>query len=185
MTAALAPYGTSFGIRFFQEGAPYTSVGDNIGVLGPFLVYVIPNIVVELVSIASDGSETVIAKVLVDVVDRDHQLSFSTGGVAALTSNWGALQILSMTSTFLPGCDGALNTTSCNTHLLSVLGALWWPRVEGDLRDMIAQAPGLHVFDVGQEAPNIRHLENVRTFKTNQSVILVGDLCKPDAAGCP
>ena len=185
LTAALAPYGTSFGIRFYQEGAPYTSVGDNIGVLGPFLVYVIPNIVVELVSIASDGSETVIAKVLVDVVDRDHQLSFSTGGAAALTSNWGALQILSMTSTFLPGCDGALNATSCNSHLLSVLGALWWPRVEGDLRDMIAQAPGLHLFDVGQEAPNIRHLENVRTFKANQSVILVGDLCKPGSASCP
>lgn len=185
LTTALAPYGSSFGIRFYQDGAPYTSVSDNIGVFGPFLVYVVPNIVVELVAIAGDGTETVLAKVLVDVVDRDHELAFATGGAPALTSTWGAVQVLAMTSTFLPGCDGALNATSCNSHLLAVLGALWWPLIEDDLRDLIAQAPGLHLFDVGQEAPNVRQLTNVRTFLGNQAVTLVGDLCKPGAANCP
>lgn len=181
LTAALAPFGTSFGIRFHQEAAPYTVIND----VPQQLVYVTPNIIVELVAIAADGTETVIAKVLVDVVDRDHELAFSTGGVPELTARWGQLEILSMTSTFLPGCDGARTGVSCNSHLLAVIGALWWPQVGPRLLDLIEHAPGLHRFDAGQESGKPRHLESVRTFLQEESVVLVGDLCKPGTAGCP
>ena len=184
VTSALAPFGSSFGIRFHQQGAPYTSIGDNFGQLGPFLVYVVPNIIVELVSIAPDGAETVLAKVHVDVVDRDHQRSSSTGGEPALTAAWGLPLVISVTSTFLPGCDGARSGPSCNKNLLAVLGALWWPRVQDELLDLIEQAPGLHRFDAGQEAPQVRHLKNVRSFKADQAITLVGDLCRPGTAGC-
>ena len=52
------------------------------------------------------------------------------------------------------------------------------------LLDLIEQAPGLHRFDAGQEAPRVRHLENVRTFLVNEGLVLVGDLCKPGTVGC-
>jgi hypothetical protein len=183
VVAALAPHGTNFGVRFHQAAAPYTVITDTNP---PRMVYVIPNIIVELVSIAGDGTETVIAKLLVDVIDRDLQVAFATGGAPALDVAWGDLEISTVTSTHLAGCNGTRQpfTTSCNANLLNVIGALWWPSIQDELLDLVAQAPGLHLFDAGQESGNPRHLKNVRTFLMNQGLVLVGDLCKPGTIDC-
>ena len=56
------------------------------------LIYATPNLVVELLSIDSSGSETVAAKFLVDVIDRDLSLRFREGGAPSLDTTWESRQ---------------------------------------------------------------------------------------------
>ncbi len=186
VTAALTPLGSKFGVRYYQQAAPYTIITDGVGLAPPKMLYVIPNIVVELVSIAGDGTETVVAKFLVDVVDRDFHVQFTTGGVPELTASWGQRSLVSLTSTNLPDCFGSRTiANSCEARLRLVVGALWWPQVDDMLLDMIEQTPALQLFDAGGESNKPRHLKNVRTFLVNEGVSLVGDLCKPGSVDCP
>jgi hypothetical protein len=178
---ALTPLGSRFGVRYHHAAAPWVLTTDSNP---PHLVYVTPNIVMELVAIASDDTETVVATILVDVVDYDHQMKFTTGGVPALDASFGALALPSMTTTFVPGCHGAMNGLGCDDRLRLVLGSLWWAQVQDMFLDMVEQTPGLNRFDAGQESGKPRHLKNVRTLIENSSVVLLGDLCNPDDADC-
>ena len=180
---ALSAIGSRFGIRHHQEGAPFTVITDGNP---PRFLYMTPNLVVEVLSLADDGTENVVAKFLVDVIDRELQLSFSEGGAPYLDAQWGELAVLSMTSTFLPECNDTIDPGSCSDHLRAVVGGLLRPSVEASLLDMIETAPALQLFDSGQESGKPRYLKNVRTFLLNQSVALVADLCNPEAEGdCP
>jgi hypothetical protein len=184
VVGALSALGSSFGLRYHQAGAPFTVITDGVGLRPPKLIYVTPNLVVELVTIAGDGTEEVVAKFLVDVIDRDLQLSFREGGVASLKAEWGELAILSLTSTFAPECYDTFAVGSCDEHLRAVIGALLRPTLEATVLEMIETAPALQLFDSGQESGKPRHLKNPRTFLLNQGVALVADLCKPAGEDC-
>lgn len=181
---ALSAIGSSLGVRYHHAGAPFTVITDGAGFNPPKLIYVTPNLVVELVSIASDGTEAVVAKFLVDLIDRDLQLSFREGGVPALKAEWGELAILSLTSTFASGCYDTFAIGSCDEHLRVVIGGLLLPGVEATVLEMIETAPALQLFDSGQDSSKPRHLKNARTFVLNQGVALVADLCNPAAGEC-
>jgi hypothetical protein len=181
VAAALAPFGSSFGVRYRQEAAPFTRTTDSAP---PHLIYATPNIVIDLVSIAGDGTETAIATFLVDVIDPDHQLLLRTGGLAHLDAAWGDLAIFTTTTTFLPGCFDTQPGVSCADHLVTVVGSLLWPSVEATLLDMIEAVPAPQLFDAGQQSTKPRHLKNVRTFVSGHSVNLVADLCNPADADC-
>jgi hypothetical protein len=178
---ALTPLGTAFGVRYHHDAAPFTRVNDG----NPrTLVYVVPNVAVELVSVGLDRSETVVAKVLVDVIDPDLHVSIGTGGVRGLTAAWGGVAVRAVTTTFVPGCYGTLAGTSCDDRLRTVVGALWWPRVEGTLRALVEATPAPQIFDAGQETESPRQLENARTFLDDGGVHLVADLCNPAVETC-
>lgn len=181
VVTALDALGGRFGIRFRQDAAPYVIATDA----GNKLLYVTPNIVVEIVTTTATGSETVVAKMLYDIVDRDHHLQFSTAGKPTLSASWGDKEVISLTSTFLPSCYGTQGAAGgCDRQLRTVVDALLLPVVEPRLLEMIANAPGLHRFDAGQESIDPRQLRNVRTFVRPQGVVLVADLCDPDDPTC-
>jgi hypothetical protein len=183
VTAALAAVGTQFDVRYYQQAAPYTIATDGQGWNPAKLLYITPNIVVELLAIDASGKETVVAKTLVDVIDFDHQIGFSTGGVPQLDARWGQRVVGSLTTTYLAGCNGSMSnpilTPSCDDRLRLTLGALWVTAVQQMLLDMMEQTPALQRFDAGQESGKPRHLKNVRTFVVNEGIVLAADLCNP------
>lgn len=183
VTAALAAVGTQFDLRFSEQAAPFTIATDGQGFDPAKLLYVPPNIEVELVAIGAGGKETVVAKILVDVIDFDHQIAFSAGGVMPLDAHWGERVVPSLTTTYLPGCyasmSKALFPASCDTKLRLVLGSLWITSVQQMLLDMMEQTPALQLFDAAQESGKPRHLKNIRTFVINEGITLAADLCNP------
>jgi hypothetical protein len=178
LALALTAAGDNLGIRYHQVGAPYTLITD-----APHLIYVAPNIVVELVSIATDGKETVVAKFLVDVVERDLQLTLGEGGSPTLHAAWSEEFLGAVTTTFLPGCFGPPGGGGCEENLREVVGGLIRPVIEAALLDMISAVPAPQVFDSGQESNRPRHLTHTRTF-LEPGVSLFGDICRPGTAGC-
>ncbi len=180
---ALTAVGSRFGVRFHHAAAPFAVTLDTVSSTRQ-LAYVVPNIVVELVLLDDQDTEKVVAKFLVDVFDRDLQLTLRTGGAPNLTAAWEDLSVAAMTSTFLPDCHGARAGPSCDQRLRLVVGILWWLEVGDMLLEMIEVAPAPQLFDAGQESARPRHLQNVRTFGTDSSVSLVADLSNPRLAGC-
>jgi hypothetical protein len=182
---ALLGAGSTFRLRYYEDGAPYTFITDGLGYDPPRLFYVTPNIVVDLLSVDDLGNEDVVATFLVDVIDRNFDLKFRTGGAPDLAGTWGDVHLLSLTTTFVPGCyDIRGAATSCSRQLEQVVDDLLWPALDSALLRMIERAPAVQLFDSGQESPAPRHLKNVRTFLDNQSVDLFGDICNPSAADC-
>lgn len=183
VTTALAAAGTQFDLRYSQQAAPFTIATDGQGFDPAKLLYVTPNIEVELVAIGAGGKETVAAKILVDVIDFDHQIAFSSGGVMPLDAHWGERFAPSLTTTYLRGCYGSMSnsilTPSCDAKLRVVLGSLWITAVQQMLLDMMEQTPALQLFDAGQESSKPRHLKNIRTFVVNEGITLAADLCNP------
>jgi hypothetical protein len=177
---ALAAIGDALEVRYHHAAAPYTLATD----VGPHLLYVAPNIVIELVNVESDGKETVVAKFLADVLERDLQLRLNTGGVAPLQAGWREQYVGSVTTTFLSGCYGVPGGGGCDGKLRKVVADLIRPVIEATLLDMIADVPAPQLFDSGQESRRPRHLKNARTYLVNQGVALFADLCNPDAADC-
>jgi hypothetical protein len=180
---ALAAAGPKLGVRYHQEAAPYAIATDASP---PRLLYVTPNIVLEIVSIDASGSEAVVAKLMVDIVDFDHSIALRTGGVPGLFAHWGNKVNPVFTTTFLPGCYGSTRkgTTSCNEKLSLLVGTFWLPVVEPLLIDMMEQMPALARFDSAAESHLPRQLKNVRTFIAGEGVVLVGDLCDPLGNDC-
>ncbi|MBL9026015.1 MAG: hypothetical protein JNL21_27735 [Myxococcales bacterium] len=179
---ALDAIGTDFGVRFHHDGAPFIVLTD--GSEETRLIYVTPNLVVELVSLDAESNETVVAKFLVDVIDQDFQLRLARGGDSALDAAWGNVDVFSTTSTFLPSCFDERGAESCDGHLRQIVGSLLWPELQARLLDMIARMPALQLFDAAGESGRPRHIGNARTVLANQEVLLLGDLCVPGAPGC-
>ena len=185
---ALTAAGGEFEISLVHKGAPYTRITDP----RENLIYVMPNLQVEIRAIETDQTRTTVANILIDFIENNLSLEFGTGGQSRLAAAWTDLNIRAMTTQFLQDCYGeyvsepSANpiTMSCAQQLQVVVSSLVQAAIEDALLEIVTTLPTPQYFDVTGLSDWPLELTNPRTVKLNQSVNFLANFCATQGTDC-